>query len=110
MKNIFMAVIEFYQRFISPVLPNSCRYYPSCSEYSLHEFKFNSFFGAFFATVLRILRCNPLFRGGIDYPLVRLKISHQKAIFKICRSEVKFWFVPCKSGKFYVIKSFKKEK
>ena len=72
MKNFFLAPIKGYQ-YISKMLPASCRYYPSCSEYAKWQFEFNAPQKAFAATSLRILRCNQFFKGGIDYPLVDFK-------------------------------------
>lgn len=63
-------MIRFYQRFISPLFGSKCRYYPSCSEFARLQFKHNGFFSALFRSVLRILRCNQLFAGGIDHPIV----------------------------------------
>ena len=34
MKKVFLALIHFYQRFISPMTPRTCRFYPTCSEYT----------------------------------------------------------------------------
>lgn len=48
------------------MLPGRCRYYPSCSEYSLECFQRFSFFKALYKSVFRILRCNPLFEGYFD--------------------------------------------
>ncbi len=58
---------RFYQKFLSPLKPAACRYYPSCSEYALWQFQ-KEFFLAFFL-LFRVLRCNP-FLKGFDYPRV----------------------------------------
>ena len=68
-KKFYLFPLNGYQ-YISRMLPASCRYYPSCSEYAKWQFEFNTPLRAFSATSLRILRCNQLFEGGIDYPLV----------------------------------------
>lgn len=106
MRKLALSCIKFYQNYISKLTPPSCRYYPSCSEYAIWQFKNNNIFLAFFATMMRILRCNQLFKGGIDYPVVSKKFRVN--FCKNCQnlSDVKFWFVPQKSGKFYVIKAF----
>jgi len=70
---------------------------------------FNNFFKAIFFSILRILRCNQLFRGGIDYPIVKkrfTKISYTKG-FKKSFVKVSFWFVPKDKDNFYIVKSFK---
>jgi putative membrane protein insertion efficiency factor len=66
MKTILIALIKFYKYFISPVLPGSCRFYPSCSEYALEAV---SRYGAVKGTYLalrRIARCHPFHPGGFD--------------------------------------------
>ncbi|ELD9072359.1 membrane protein insertion efficiency factor YidD, partial [Campylobacter jejuni] len=67
---ICLKILRFYQKFLSPLKPATCRYYPSCSEYALWQFQKKNFFLAFFSTFFRILRCNPFFKGGFDYPRV----------------------------------------
>ncbi len=61
-----ILIIKFYKRFLSPVLPNTCRFYPSCSEYSLQAFKKYNMFKASYLSAYRILRCNPFNPGGYD--------------------------------------------
>ncbi|HOP50957.1 MAG TPA: membrane protein insertion efficiency factor YidD [Ignavibacteriales bacterium] len=66
MKIIFIALIKFYRKFISPLKPPSCRFYPTCSEYSLQAFQKYNIFKAFYKSVWRIIRCNPFSKGGYD--------------------------------------------
>ncbi|MDD7184181.1 MAG: membrane protein insertion efficiency factor YidD [Ruminococcus sp.] len=66
MKYICIALIKFYRRFISPVFPPCCKYYPTCSQYALEAFKKFGFFRGFLLAFWRILRCNPWSLGGID--------------------------------------------
>jgi putative membrane protein insertion efficiency factor len=66
MSRICIWLIRFYQAAISPHLRPSCRYIPSCSEYALQAFQKYGFFKAFGLSVWRILRCNPLSKGGYD--------------------------------------------
>ena len=61
-----VMLIKFYQRFISPLLPPSCRFYPSCSSYGLQAFKTYPLHKALWLTAYRILRCNPFNPGGYD--------------------------------------------
>ncbi|MBQ2755899.1 MAG: membrane protein insertion efficiency factor YidD [Oscillospiraceae bacterium] len=66
MKKIFIACIRFYQRAISPLFPPACRYYPTCSAYTIAAI---NRFGALKGTVMgaaRILRCHPFCKGGYD--------------------------------------------
>jgi putative membrane protein insertion efficiency factor len=61
-----LALIRFYQRWISPGLPAACRYTPTCSEYSYQAIaKYGIIKGGMLA-VWRIIRCNPFTRGGYD--------------------------------------------
>lgn len=63
-----VAPIRLYQRLLSPLLGQRCRYYPSCSEYAVQSIRsFGILRGAALAA-WRLLRCNPLSRGGFDYP------------------------------------------
>ncbi|MBI1939694.1 MAG: membrane protein insertion efficiency factor YidD [Ignavibacteriales bacterium] len=66
MRTIFISFIKVYQKIISPMFPPSCRFYPTCSEYAIQSIsKYGAFKGGIKA-VWRILRCNPLSKGGYD--------------------------------------------
>ncbi|WP_413783541.1 membrane protein insertion efficiency factor YidD [Peribacillus muralis] len=61
-----MGVIRFYQIAISPLKPPTCRFYPTCSHYGLEAInRFGPIKGSWLALV-RILKCHPFHRGGID--------------------------------------------
>ncbi|MFD9628534.1 membrane protein insertion efficiency factor YidD [Peribacillus muralis] len=61
-----MGVIRFYQIAISPLKPPTCRFYPTCSHYGLEAInRFGPVKGSWLALV-RILKCHPFHRGGID--------------------------------------------
>jgi len=62
----FIWIIKGYKLLISPLFPPSCRFYPTCSEYSIQAFNFYSWPKAFILTIWRILRCNPFVKGGYD--------------------------------------------
>lgn len=63
---IFIGLIRFYQLAISPLLPSSCRYTPTCSQYSIEAIKkYGPFKGSYLA-FRRILRCNPWGGHGHD--------------------------------------------
>lgn len=66
-KQICLNLISFYQRFLSPLKPRCCRYYPSCSEFAKINFEQNGILRGFAFSFFRILRCNPYFKGGFDY-------------------------------------------
>ena len=59
-------LIRLYQKFISPIKPNCCRFTPTCSAYAVEAFTKRGFLVGFGLTVWRILRCNPFSKGGYD--------------------------------------------
>ena len=61
-----IVLIRGYQLTVSPFIGPACRFYPSCSQYSIEAFKTYSFPKAFLLTGWRILRCNPFNKGGYD--------------------------------------------
>ncbi|WP_084624230.1 membrane protein insertion efficiency factor YidD [Oceanospirillum beijerinckii] len=66
MKWLLKLLVKFYRYFISPMLPQRCIYYPSCSEYALEALETHGAIKGFILTVKRILRCNPMAKGGYD--------------------------------------------
>ncbi len=64
--SVFIYIINAYKYFVSPLLPSSCRFYPSCSTYSIDAFNKYGFTKGFWLTITRIVRCNPLNVGGYD--------------------------------------------
>lgn len=66
MNKLVIKLIDFYKKRISPNTNPHCKYSPTCSSYAKEAFiKFN-FFYALLLTIFRILRCNPLSKGGYD--------------------------------------------
>lgn len=66
MRIITLALIRFYQRFISPMLGSNCRFYPTCSSYTYQAIdKYGVAKGSWMG-FKRILRCNPWNKGGFD--------------------------------------------
>lgn len=65
---LLIKLIRGYQRLLSPLLPPSCRFYPSCSEYAIQALRFYGLWVGLAKTVWRLLRCHPLSRGGVDWP------------------------------------------
>ena len=65
-KNLFILPIKFYQIAISPILPNTCRHLPTCSEYTIEAIKTYGVFKGIIKGAYRILRCNPLGTSGYD--------------------------------------------
>ena len=61
-----VKLIKGYRYWISPFLPKSCRFHPSCSEYALESYQKLGFCRATYLSFLRILKCNPFHPGGVD--------------------------------------------
>ena len=64
---VVVAPILAYRRWISPVLPPTCRFYPSCSEYALTAVAVHGPMRGVRLTLWRLLRCHPFHPGGIDH-------------------------------------------
>jgi putative membrane protein insertion efficiency factor len=64
---LLIAPIRFYQRFITPYTPATCRYYPTCSAYGVTALRTHGAVIGTALTVWRVLRCNPWSSGGIDH-------------------------------------------
>ena len=65
-RNILIGLIRGYQRFISPALPPSCRFYPSCSEYTRQAVARHGVLRGSWLGARRLLRCHPFHPGGHD--------------------------------------------
>jgi putative membrane protein insertion efficiency factor len=61
-----IASIRFYQRFLSPLKGASCRFYPSCSEYSILSLQKHGLMLGFIKALLRLAKCHPFHPGGYD--------------------------------------------
>jgi putative membrane protein insertion efficiency factor len=62
----FIWLIKFYRKFISPMLPPTCRFTPTCSQYGLKAFQQYGLFKGFWLTAKRVLRCHPWGGSGYD--------------------------------------------
>jgi hypothetical protein len=67
LRAIAVAPARLYQRFISPVLPQRCKYYPSCSHYSITAVRRYGILRGLVLSAWRLLRCNPWSHGGVDF-------------------------------------------
>ncbi|MBN2258942.1 MAG: membrane protein insertion efficiency factor YidD [Clostridiales bacterium] len=66
MNKILIAIVKLYRKYISPIKPPTCRFYPTCSEYSLQALeKYGAVKGSYISAK-RILRCHPFNPGGYD--------------------------------------------
>jgi hypothetical protein len=61
-----LLLIKLYRKFISPYLPNSCRYTPTCSQYAIEALEKHGLFKGGWLAFKRILRCNPWGGSGYD--------------------------------------------
>jgi len=79
MMNIFTLItiklIKVYKFFISPLFGNSCRYLPTCSEYSIEALETYGFFKGIFLSLKRILSCHPWSNGGFDPVKKEMKVK-----------------------------------
>ncbi len=67
MRRLVVHILKFYKRWISPMLGQHCRFYPTCSEYSATAISEYGVFRGGWLSLKRILRCNPWNAGGVDY-------------------------------------------
>ena len=65
-KRIALLMVRFYQRIISPILPKSCRFYPTCSEYTYQAIEKYGLAKGMYLAIRRILKCHPFHSGGSD--------------------------------------------
>jgi putative membrane protein insertion efficiency factor len=99
MRRVLSAPVRFYQRYLTVLGFGSCRYYPTCSEYARWQIETNpNLFQAIFSSILRILRCNQLFDGGIDYPKISCRHFSSAPPTGRVPGKIRFWFVPEEEG------------
>ena len=63
----------------------------------------NNIFLALFNTTIRVLKCNPLFKTGFDYPVIYYKKKNILSIYKINKEKIVFFLIPIKKNKFFII-------
>lgn len=63
-----LFLVRFYRRYISPLFPARCKYYPTCSTYALEALKVHGALKGSLLSAWRLVRCNPFSNGGVDYP------------------------------------------
>ena len=66
MKRVLLALLRFYKRSVSPLLPNACRFTPTCSEYAMEAIQKHGALKGTGLAIWRVLRCNPFCKGGYD--------------------------------------------
>ena len=72
---ILIKLIKCYKFLISPLFGQSCRYLPTCSEYSIEALKTYGFFKGLFLSTKRILSCHPWGQGGFDPVKKEMKVK-----------------------------------
>ena len=63
---VLTVAIRLYQQLLSPLLPSSCRYHPTCSQYTLEAIRIHGAMRGIGLGLRRILRCHPFHPGGYD--------------------------------------------
>ena len=66
MKVVLILIIRAYRLLISPLLPPSCRFTPTCSEYAMQAIEKYGALRGFYLAIRRLLRCHPFHSGGYD--------------------------------------------
>lgn len=65
-KTVLVGLIRFYQRYISPLFPPTCRYQPTCSQYGIEAIYYYGALRGGWMTMKRVARCHPFHKGGFD--------------------------------------------
>jgi len=68
MRWFVIKLLRFWQVFVSPLYPQSCRYYPTCSQYAIMAVEKDGVLKGLAKSIWRVLRCNPFSKGGVDLP------------------------------------------
>ncbi|MBE1300811.1 MAG: membrane protein insertion efficiency factor YidD [Alteromonadaceae bacterium] len=77
MQKLVIYFIRGYQKFISPLLGNNCRFHPTCSNYAIEAIKCHGVIKGSWLSAQRILKCHPLNEGGFDpIPKPKTKDKH----------------------------------
>jgi len=67
LRDIAVAPVRAYQRWISPAIPQRCKYHPSCSQYAVDAVRRFGILRGLVLAAWRVLRCNPWSHGGVDF-------------------------------------------
>ncbi|MDD3657045.1 MAG: membrane protein insertion efficiency factor YidD [Atribacterota bacterium] len=66
MNRILIIAIVFYQKYISPFKPATCRFYPTCSDYAIQAIQRHGCLRGTLLSIKRLFRCHPYHTGGYD--------------------------------------------
>jgi putative membrane protein insertion efficiency factor len=86
---VIIKIIKIYQFIVSPFLGKNCRFSPTCSQYAIDSIKQNGIFYGTILSLIRILKCNPFFKGGVD------EAKPMKKYAKIITSSITILFLLC---------------
>ena len=84
MKQALQFALRMYKRWISPALPHSCRFVPTCSEYAMEAVERHGALRGSLLAIARLLRCHPFARAGVD--LVPVEQAYRPASLAFVRS------------------------
>jgi putative membrane protein insertion efficiency factor len=65
-RKVLIFPIRVYQRLLSPLLPNRCRFYPTCSHYAVEAIEKHGAIRGLWLAIKRLFKCHPLHPGGYD--------------------------------------------
>jgi hypothetical protein len=66
---LILGLIWIYQKAISPLFPPSCRFHPTCSNYAVQALKRHGLIRGFWLAFVRIMKCQPFYKGNPDDPV-----------------------------------------
>ncbi|MDR0665370.1 MAG: membrane protein insertion efficiency factor YidD [Helicobacteraceae bacterium] len=108
----FWLLVRLYQIVFSPLFGRCCRFYPSCSNYALQTLEKRALPIALAQIALRVARCNPLFKGGFDYPsMPRDRKEERKLLFfanRALKSRKIAWFIVIEGNRRVLLKRLKR--
>lgn len=100
----FWLFVRAYQLTLSHIIGRSCRHHPTCSHYALWNLEKLDLITALIRSSVRVATCNPLFKGGFDYPFVAKLPSDPIRSSK--QLKIVWWYVP-HGKKYLLIKALK---
>jgi uncharacterized protein len=65
-QSVVIAVLRFYKRYLSPLLPSACRFYPTCSVYMMEAVEKHGVMHGVWMGTKRLAKCHPFHAGGVD--------------------------------------------
>ena len=80
LKNLLLVLLRIYKLAVSPLIPASCRYVPTCSEYGMEAVERHGALRGSGLTLWRLLRCHPFARGGYDPVPLERTAHHAKPV------------------------------